>query len=132
MFEIKSAVVVLVFIFLKYNGFLGRLADSNYFYTEESIPCTNFCIRVTQPCTQFAKTWYTMFVTINRVSFHLWLKENLVKHQKVSKYYECFVGQHSCFSVELVFRKRTLSILANKSCLMWLRLSLNDKKLIHE
>ena len=30
---------------------------------------------------------YTMFISNNRVSFHLWWKESLVKHQKVSKYY---------------------------------------------
>ena len=29
-----------------------------------------------------------MFITNNRPSFHLWGKENLVKHQKLSKYYE--------------------------------------------
>ena len=29
-----------------------------------------------------------MFVSNNRASFHLWCKENLVKHSKVSKYYE--------------------------------------------
>ena len=29
-----------------------------------------------------------MFIKINRVSFHLWCKENLLKHQKASKYYE--------------------------------------------
>ena len=23
---------------------IQTLADSNYFYTEESIPCTNFCV----------------------------------------------------------------------------------------
>ena len=38
MLEIKKAVVVVVLIFLKYNGLCGRLTDSNYFYTEESIP----------------------------------------------------------------------------------------------
>ena len=27
-----------------------------------------------------------MFISSNRASFHLWWKENLVKHQKVSKY----------------------------------------------
>ena len=47
MLEIKIAVVVVVFIFLKHNGLFGRLADSNYFYTEESILCTNFCVHVT-------------------------------------------------------------------------------------
>ena len=31
---------------------------------------------------------YTMFVTNNWALFHLWWKEDLVKHQKVSKYYE--------------------------------------------
>ena len=31
---------------------------------------------------------YTMFTSNNRASFHLWWKENLVKYQKVSKYYE--------------------------------------------
>ena len=30
----------------------------------------------------------TVFISNNRASFHLWWKENLVKHQKVSKYYE--------------------------------------------
>ena len=29
-----------------------------------------------------------MLITNNSASFHLWEKENLVKHQKVSKYYE--------------------------------------------
>ena len=31
---------------------------------------------------------YTTFISINRASFHLWWKENLVKHQKVSNYCE--------------------------------------------
>ena len=31
---------------------------------------------------------YTLFLNNNRTSFHLWWKENLVKYQKVSKYYE--------------------------------------------
>ena len=31
---------------------------------------------------------YIMFISNNRTSFHLWWKENLVKHPKVSKYYE--------------------------------------------
>ena len=35
-----------------------------------------------------------MFISNNRASFHLWGKENLVKHRKVSKYYEtdCRLG----------------------------------------
>ena len=31
---------------------------------------------------------YVMFINNNRTSFHLWWKGNLIKHQKVSKYYE--------------------------------------------
>ena len=31
---------------------------------------------------------YIVFITNYRVSFYLWWKENLVKHQKVSKYYD--------------------------------------------
>ena len=31
---------------------------------------------------------YTMFISNNRASLHLWWKENLVKHQKLSKYFE--------------------------------------------
>ena len=41
----------------------------------------------------FGNSWensyiYTMFITNNHISFHLWLKKNFVKHQKVSKYYD--------------------------------------------
>ena len=46
MLEIKNAVVVVVSVFLKHSGLCGRLADSNYFYTEESILCVNFCVCV--------------------------------------------------------------------------------------
>ena len=31
---------------------------------------------------------YIMFISNNRASFHLWWNKNLLKHQKVSKYYE--------------------------------------------
>ena len=31
---------------------------------------------------------YTMFITNNHDSFHMWWKENLGKHWKVSKYYD--------------------------------------------
>ena len=31
---------------------------------------------------------YTIFTSNNRASFHLWWNENLLKHQRVSKYYE--------------------------------------------
>ena len=38
-----------------------------------------------------------MFITNNYNSFHLWWKENLVKHQNVSKYYDqdCWSFQNS-------------------------------------
>ena len=47
MLEIKNTVVVVALISLKHHGLCGRLADSNYFYTQESITCTNFRARVT-------------------------------------------------------------------------------------
>ena len=31
---------------------------------------------------------YSMFITINHASFHLWLKRNLVKHKKVFKFFD--------------------------------------------
>ena len=49
MSEIKSTVVLVVLVFIKYNSLCGRLADSNYFYTEESIPCTNFRVHEAGP-----------------------------------------------------------------------------------
>ena len=41
---------------------------------------------------------YTLFITNNHDSFHLWWKENLVKHQKVLKYYgqDCRFHYTSC------------------------------------
>ena len=45
--EIKNSAVVVVFIIIKYSGLYGRLTDSNYFYTEESMPCRNFRVRLT-------------------------------------------------------------------------------------
>ena len=37
---------------------------------------------------------YTMFISNNCISLHLWWKENLVKHRKVSKYYETYTFFH--------------------------------------
>ena len=53
--KMKNAVVVVVFVFLKHDSLFGRkLAEnwqigrnSHYFYKEELIPNTNFCILVT-------------------------------------------------------------------------------------
>ena len=39
---------------------------------------------------------YTMFISNNRASFQFWRKENLVKHQRVSQYYE-----NDCFTLYL-------------------------------
>ena len=56
-FEIENSVIVVVLIFLKHRGLCGRLADSNFFYTEDSISCTDFRVRVTPfACTLFART----------------------------------------------------------------------------
>ena len=45
----------------------------------------SFCEALRQPVRQLV---YAMFISNNRPSFHLWWKENLVKHRKVWKYYE--------------------------------------------
>ena len=37
---------------------------------------------------------YTMFISNNRATFHLWWKENFVKHQKVSEYHENDCGNY--------------------------------------
>ena len=31
---------------------------------------------------------YTIFISNNRATFHLWVRDNLVIHQKFSNYYE--------------------------------------------
>ena len=40
---------------------------------------------------------YTMFISNNRILLHLRRKENLIKHQKVSKYYENICLQNFLF-----------------------------------
>ena len=49
-----------------------------------------------------------MFITNNYASFHVWWKENLVKYQKVSKYYD-----HDYRKI-IVTKLRKIDI--NKSC----------------
>ena len=57
-----------------------------------------------------------MFITNNRASFHLWWKENLVKHQKVSKYYN-----HDCSYEQFKFQRSLLSsYYCSKSHHRWL------------
>ena len=46
------------------------------------------------------------FIANNRASFHSWWKENLIKHQKVSKYYEN--NWRSCFCVLLTDLSQTI------------------------
>ena len=55
-----------------------------------------------------------MFVTDNNASFHLWLKESLVKHQKVSNYYD-----HDCLQnfLFLFISLLTAPIVKNKCIL---------------
>ena len=48
------------------------------------------------PVKEFISLVYTMFISNNRSSFHLWWKENLVKHRKVSKYYETNFRSENC------------------------------------
>ena len=45
---------------------------------------------------------YTIFISNNRASFHLWWKENLVKHQRVSKYYENDTWSYRNQSIDLL------------------------------
>ena len=48
---------MIVLIFLKHNSLCGRLVDSNYFYTEQSIPWTNFCVHIKPSvCMLFARS----------------------------------------------------------------------------
>ena len=51
---------------------------------------------------------HTIFISKHCASFHLWGKENLVKHQKVSKYYEndceCIF---KCEKIKMKFAKNT-------------------------
>ena len=44
-----------------------------------------------------------MFISNNRASFHLWWKENFLKHQKVSKYY----GSSCKFIIPTISWKKT-------------------------
>ena len=50
MLEIKSAAVVVVLIFLKHNVPCIKLADSNYFYTEESLSSMRNAVTVQAIC----------------------------------------------------------------------------------
>ena len=47
---------------------------------------------------------YTMFISNNLASFRLWWNENLVKHQKLSKYYEsdCSLMSYSKVSQKML------------------------------
>ena len=47
---------------------------------------------------------YTMFITNNRATFHLWWKKKLVKHKKVSKYYKNDCKSIYASSMWFIFR----------------------------
>ena len=56
---------------------------------------------------------YTMVICNNRLSFHLWWKENFVKHRKVSKYYETYC-RINCFWKRIniyQYRNRVMRVL---------------------
>ena len=73
MLEIKNAVVVVVQIFVKYNGLCGVLADSNYFYIEEPILCTNFHVRK-MPVRSYS-VWYYITLGVIAIQGKLgWLR----------------------------------------------------------
>ena len=66
MLEIKNAVVVVVFIFIKHNGLCGRLADSIVCAHVTKFACTLRCLRAPYTfacttrlrlCTQFVKAF---------------------------------------------------------------------------
>ena len=40
----------------------------------------------------YKETRVYQFITSNHASFHLWWKEKLLNHQKISKYYEADCG----------------------------------------
>ena len=55
---------------------------------------------------------YTIFITNNHASFHLWWKEKLVKHQQVSKYYmamivaNIYIRLHFLLNYSLIYMSR--------------------------
>ena len=51
---------------------------------------------------------YTKFITNNHASFHFWWKKSLIKHQKVSKYYEQDCNLPASFSAW--FLKKNISL----------------------
>ena len=64
-----------------------------------------------------------MFITINHASFHLWCKKNLVKYQKVLKYYF-----HDClqnFLLLFMFLLRTPIVIF----IFWLEFTLPFSKM---
>ena len=80
MLEIKNAMVVAVYIFLKHYGLYGRFADSTYFYTDNTIHESLWmhnpvCVYVT-----------SMVVTIHIICEDLL---NLIKHLFMHTYYAC-------------------------------------------
>ena len=72
---------MVVFAFVKHNGLCGRVTDSNYFYTEESIMCTNFQVRVTvcSHVTRMVVTVHVIYEGLIGIS-ESWLKFNKTKY----------------------------------------------------
>ena len=55
-----------------------------------------------------------MFINNNRSSFHLWWKENLIKHHTVSKYYE-----NDCLQNFILLFMSLLTAKFVKTCHIW-------------
>ena len=115
MLEIKNVVVVVVFIFLKHNGLCGRLVDSNYFYKEESMPCTNFCVHITLfvLTLQFVKACILL----------VFLKCPVYMHQVVtissSKKYCSWLVFYICFCLNIVSGSNQQNILKIVICFLF-------------
>ena len=78
MSKIKNTVVV-ISISLKHNDLCGKLVNSNYFYTKESIPCKNFSVRVTP----FACTVVNVNAICEGLSLELFCQNSSIRDVRV-------------------------------------------------
>ena len=68
-----------LFLFLKnHNCLCGRLADSNYFYTEESTPCINFFLHIMLCCVPITCTVVTVHAICEGLRNHGFICEFLI------------------------------------------------------
>ena len=88
LFYSSFLVVLAKFLFLGWGWALGYSSIKFWDFSVSLNFLRSLSLVVLQLVRQLT---YTIFITNNRVSFHLWWNENLVKHRKVSKYYN-----HDC------------------------------------